>query len=382
LPDAREAVLIGLGQVEGRNAENSEYGPRRWSEWAIPEAFRQLGYCPQVFTAAQWAEYRKPEVRKDRWRLYGEFAFAMRSIRESDWVITLGAYGCALSIIASLMRRVRCRAAKVGVFAFFTGSRPCSKLLEITYKLGIRRSSINLFMIKAQLDESVSSDGCPASSAALIRIGVDTTFFAPRPNRVENRTGGDSCLDTLRELAPYVAVVGDQLRDEELVARVMLGSKGNLVRVTRNRFVEEFWKSYSDRESVGNKVFCRAGMSSEFLRAVYWNAIAVLNLADASWQPAGWSVATEAMACCTPVILQRGLVSDELSRIFARPAEDFIYPVESGDAATARLHLERIISKPDEAEQKARLAQQMTETHLPIERTVKDIVSEIARLCS
>lgn len=374
----KEAILIGLGHKERGNADDSGRNPRRWSEWAIPEALRQLGYCPRAFTAAQWTEYRRAEGRQHRWRLYGKLAFLSRGIWTSEWVITLGTYGWVLSIVATAMRKLGRRASKVGVVAFFTGSRPCSKLLGMIYRLGIRRSDISLFMTQAQLDEAVISDGCPAGSAALIRIGVDTAFFTALTVPKEHHGHRDRCFDELEELKPYVAVVGDQLRDEEAIRRVLDGAKKNLVRVTRNRFVEEFWKSYSNSLEAQFRVFCHTGMSSEFLRAAYQNAVAVLNLADASWQPAGWSVATEAMACCTPVILQRGLVSDELSRIFSMAAETFMYLVERGDERQACLYLDDIANRPDHAKRKAVLARELVEDHLAIEHTVQEIAWRIS----
>ena len=58
-------------------------------------------------------------------------------------------------------------------------------------------------------------------------------------------------------------------------------------------------------------------ISYTFLRFLLRNASAYVGFVDSSWQPAGWTVACEALASGLPIVLYEGLVSKEMKEIGA-----------------------------------------------------------------
>jgi glycosyltransferase involved in cell wall biosynthesis len=68
---------------------------------------------------------------------------------------------------------------------------------------------------------------------------------------------------------------------------------------------------------IGDRFHIFERISHQFLRVLLQNASAYAGMVDSTWQPAGWTVACEALASGLPVVLYEGIVSRELQDIGA-----------------------------------------------------------------
>lgn len=183
------------------------------------------------------------------------------------------------------------------------------KLKELIYCLGLKLCGGCIYMTREQENEAFSIIGLTREQVFFVPVGVDTNYFAPLPEF--------SNVPVSRELLSlgekqYIVVSGDQLRNELEIAKVLSGEGLTLVRLTQEHKTQEFWDNWKKDSHAELNVFCKANLSFEEVRYVYQHSLCVLNLADNSWQPAGWTVLTEAMACAVPVIMNSGLVTKEL----------------------------------------------------------------------
>ncbi len=144
-----------------------------------------------------------------------------------------------------------------------------------------------------------------------IRAGADARYYQPARIPEETRTD-NLALEKACQWRRYVVVAGDMLRQEEMLPDVLRGLGLGLVRLTQNTYVEHLWHEWLSQGTIDFDVFCKANLSAAEVRYAYQRALCVLNLIDNSWQPAGWTVFVEAMACGIPVIMNRGLSTEEM----------------------------------------------------------------------
>jgi glycosyltransferase involved in cell wall biosynthesis len=103
----------------------------------------------------------------------------------------------------------------------------------------------------------------------------------------------------------------------------------------------------------------------------------VVNLVDSSWQPAGWTAVTEAMACGVPVIVNHGLVTVELRR-YLKPGESVPFiEIREPAASLALEEILRLLSSPQTNLMLGQQARRFVMEHLSIER----MATEFADLC-
>jgi glycosyltransferase involved in cell wall biosynthesis len=227
-------------------------------------------------------------------------------------------------------------------------------------------------MTKQQQEQATTLFGCPRDRTGFLRVGVDTEFF--HPGRSSDAAGvRKEIVDFARQ--QYWVAAGDQLRDEMRVLDLVKRSAIPLVRITRNRLIVKFWADIAKTTSV--PILCIANVTWTELKYIYQNALSVVNLVDSSWQPAGWTAVTEAMACGVPVIVNHGLVTVELRR-YLKPGESVPFiEIREPAASLALEEILRLLSSPQTNLMLGQQARRFVMEHLSIER----MATEFADLC-
>ena len=102
--------------------------------------------------------------------------------------------------------------------------------------------------------------------------------------------------------------------------------------------------------------------------------LAYAGLVNSTWQPAGWTVACEALASGLPIVLYKGLVSNELNSLGCC---QFLHSISMGDTQAFKIKLESLVSQ-----QKSSIITQEIQNfaakNLDLEKTAESFIKEIA----
>lgn len=280
----------------------------------------------------------------------------LEALRDSpDIVIALGMGGGELLFLAGGRRDAR-RVAVVQTprSGHLRGIKRIAR--DALVRRALRRSALVLFQLREQADEEPTRLRLDPKAVAAWTIGIDSRYFAPAPAFADA-----TIRPEIRALAgrPYAITAGDQLRDEALLAAVMKESGLSFVRVSQETRVEAFWAGRPD-------AFCRARLPAAEMRFLYQHATCSLNLADNSWQPAGYTVALESLACGAPMIMNHGLVTRELARHGSPPP--FIEIASPVRVDEARSRLRELAADLARRAALARDGRALVERELTIER--------------
>jgi glycosyltransferase involved in cell wall biosynthesis len=285
--------------------------------------------------------------------------------------------------LAAGAARVLGQSRKLAHISFFAYSTPPRNLKERLrrriFNSGVRNAGTTILMTRQQVSEVLTAANCQAPKVSHLPVGVDTRFFRPldQPNTARG------IAPALRSLKPrsYVVIAGDQLRDDRMYLQLMTGQGLDLVRLTQNRYTQEFWNSSALRGEIDYKVTCKAHLTAEEVRYVYRGALCAINLLDNTEQPSGWTVMTEAMACGLPVIANTGLTTVEL-RSYLTPNQPLPYvEIDTLDAHDARIMLRRLSSDESQRLALGYRAREFIDKHLAIEcmaRRVASLLEQIA----
>ena len=147
-----------------------------------------------------------------------------------------------------------------------------------------------------------------------LRVGIDTLYYA-RPSSEadvpeEHRASVEALL---RE--PYMILPGDELRINDDALEVAQATGIRLVRISQynHKSGTNALKEKVARLGLGERVIVFERISYAFLRYLLQHAAAYAGFVDASWQPAGWTVACESLASGLPLVLYDGLTSREMA---------------------------------------------------------------------
>ncbi|MFA6008077.1 MAG: hypothetical protein WC784_05575, partial [Candidatus Shapirobacteria bacterium] len=185
-------------------------------------------------------------------------------------------------------------------------------LLDKLMYFGLKNCKAALYMLEKHIKEAKSIYALDDKKIVYCPAGVDVVFFKPKSEILDKEKEygvSEQILEFVKK--PYIVVSGDQLRSESDIIEVLDGLNFSLVRLTQNTHIEYFWKN----KKPSFPVFCVSHLNPFEVRYLYQNAFCCLNLVDNSWQPAGWTAITEAMACGLPVIMNSGLVTEEINRL-------------------------------------------------------------------
>ncbi|MFQ5850571.1 MAG: glycosyltransferase [Candidatus Binatia bacterium] len=378
-------MLQNVLVLTGVNSERfKELGSGDGSLPRLPEcypyygALRERGVEVTVRSCGKVAQDRKGLRVLGRWSPQLSVLLALRDFSKYDAVVTWGSLGPLLAMLSKSLNRQNRKLVTVS-FANYSGMhRNLLKIARQTvYQRGLPLCGKVIFMTRRQAGEAVNNIGCVPARVAYLPAGVDTSFFAPWPAYADASVRAElRGLETQR----YVVVAGDQLREEHQIIRVLGGSHIGLVRLTQNKDTERFWKGWAQDNPASFPVLCIAHLDWREVRYVYQHAMCLLNLVGSSWQPAGWTVMTEAMACGLPVIVNRGLTTEEMKLYLSRGEALPFIEVERLDPVEARGALEDLIDSREVIQEMVHRARLFVEKHFDIEQTGKLAVQILSKV--
>lgn len=218
------------------------------------------------------------------------------------------------------------------------------------------------------------------SSVPVIRLrcGIDTKFY----RHPSTWSDVPECYRAAVELLlkePYVILPGDELRFNNDAITFVQKSGINLVRISQygHKSGTLQLKQRIIRDQLDGKVFVFEKISYAFLRFLLQHATAYAGLVDSSWQPAGWTVACEALASGLPMVLYDGLVFDEMQE--AGVPSELIDSVPMGDVDSFTMKLSSLVEMKSQVDI-APSAIAFAARELDFEKTAPIFVRDVERL--
>lgn len=216
------------------------------------------------------------------------------------------------------------------------------RFLEAATRFTARLSAGTVLMTEHQCDAARNGLG---DQARVVRFtcGLDLEFYESATDLGSLPGELRSALERIAE-DRFVIVAGDQLRfDEDVLS--LVGDHGlRVVRVVQEVATADRYRCWIAERRLEDRCFILNRIPYVALRWLLQHASAYAGVVDSSWQPAGWTVACEALAAGTPVVLYEGLVSSELRRLGA--AEKQVLAVHPRDVRAMARAVARLISNP------------------------------------
>jgi len=142
----------------------------------------------------------------------------------------------------------------------------------------------------------------------------------------------------------------------------------NLVRISQYGYKNKIsaLKAEVQRRNLGDRLVIFERISYPAIRFLLRHAAAYVGLIDATWQPAGWTVACERLASSLPLVLYEGITARELAWLGA--SLDILRSVPMRDIKAFAAALEAITTTGRKEERAAKARAFAAET-LDLERT-------------
>jgi hypothetical protein len=173
-------------------------------------------------------------------------------------------------------------------------------------------------------------------------------------------------------------MLGDEQRLNSHALEILTQSNLRLVRISQySKDKEAKWfRQEINNRRLNERCFFFERISYPFLRFLLHHACAYAGLVDSTWQPAGWTVACEALASGLPIVLYKGLVSNELNYL---GASRFLHSVPNGDTKAFQIELESLVSQQVSSKINQEI-QNFAAMHLDLEKTGASFVKEIVNI--
>ncbi|MBO1059648.1 MAG: hypothetical protein HEQ14_01565 [Aphanizomenon flos-aquae CP01] len=207
--------------------------------------------------------------------------------------------------------------------------------------------------------------------------GIDTKFYRSQSDWVDVPESERKTVENLLR-SPYVIMPGDEQRCHSHALEILTHSNLRLVRISqysKDKDAKWFRQEIYNR-GLTERCFFFERISYPFLRFLLHHASVYAGLVDSTWQPAGWTVACEALASGLPIVLYQGLVSNELSSL---GAGQFLHSIPMGDTRAFQIELESLVSQPKIYEINREI-QNFAAKNLDLEKTGELFVKEIAHI--
>ena len=212
------------------------------------------------------------------------------------------------------------------------------------------------------------------------RLGIDTAFYRLDPIDEDvppaDRVRVDQLLDE-----PYIIMPGDELRFNRDALQFVERTGIRLVRVSQ--YGEKSGTDALKREilarGLADRLMVFEKIEYKFLRFLLRHACAYAGFVDSSWQPAGWTVACEALASGLPLVLYEGLCSRELGA--AKVSSSLVQTVAMRDVSSFSEKLGALVNAGGRS-QYAEQAMQFAAQHLDFAVTAPNLVNEVAQVVS
>ena len=211
----------------------------------------------------------------------------------------------------------------------------------------------------ADRDYAIRHYGLDPARTSIYAFGVDTDFWHPMPEvAVED----------------YVVAIGqDPNRDYDLLAAAPTDQP---IRIVTQQKVHVAASRPNVTVAKGS-YFAADAMTDEGLRRMYNSALAVILPLKDVYQPTGYSVTLQAMACGRPIVISsiRGLWAPELLQDGVNCLR-----VPPGDAQALGAAMDRLAADPALRERLGKAARLTAETHFNL-AIVRDSTDKLIRIC-
>jgi glycosyltransferase involved in cell wall biosynthesis len=290
-----------------------------------------------------------------------------RALAESDLAIFWGGDGMRQSLRAAL-RPMRRRQIVFLTYGWrekgaFTPSRRAN-LLAIRFAARFCRCVVEMTAEQAR----DARQSLPFRVNVLrMRVGVDTRYYAHPAQLSDVPTEHRPTVGRLLQ-EPYVILPGDELRLNTDALDVMEATGLRLVRVSQYGYKSgtNLLKDQIVRRGLSERVEVFERINYAFLRFLLQKAAAYAGFVNATWQPAGWTVACEGLASGLPIVIYDGLVARELVALGVPREHCRIVPI--GDRVAFGRELVAVASRP-RSTALATSARGFAAEHLDIEKT-------------
>lgn len=199
-----------------------------------------------------------------------------------------------------------------------------------------------------------------------LRVGVDTQFYGRQSTDTDVPDEHRKIVESLVR-TKYLILPGDELRlnDDALDVVEMTGIR--LVRISQYRYKSgtNRLQQEIERRGLRDRLVLFERISYSFLRFLLQHATAYAGFVDASWQPAGWTVACESLASGLPLVMYDGLTAREL--IDLGIPRNLLQVIEPGDRTTFAEQLDKTMRHS--GTQKIKLARAFADETLNLEQT-------------
>jgi glycosyltransferase involved in cell wall biosynthesis len=203
--------------------------------------------------------------------------------------------------------------------------------------------------------------------------GIDTKFYQETIDFSDVPENQKKIVESLLK-EPYIIMLGDQQRCNDHIISILKNSNLRLVRVGQS-FAKKtkYFRNTLEKDGLTDRCFFFEKISYPFLRFLLRNAAVYAGLVDSTWQPAGWTVACEAVASGLPIVLYDGLVARELSLL---GAAEFLRVVPMGNIKIFQRELELLVAKGTTIEQSEK-TKDFAATHLNLELTGDSFAKQV-----
>lgn len=262
----------------------------------------------------------------------------------------------------------------------FAPSTAGSKQRMLDWSLRVlARSARGLILMTGEQVRKAQSVFCGKIPVIRLRCGIDTQFYRGEVGLCDVPEIHRKRIDTLLS-EPYVILPGDELRFNDDAIRFVELSGIRLVRISQYGYksgTDNLKNDIAERR-LGDRLMVFEKIDYLFLRFLLRHACAYAGLVDSSWQPAGWTVACEALASGLPIVLYDGLVSRELAEVGAPPS--CVKSARMGDVADFMEKVGALMARTEMRGQFSAEARAFAETQLDFEVTGPAFVAEVEKL--
>ena len=202
----------------------------------------------------------------------------------------------------------------------------------------VAKSAKGIIVMTSQQNEAAVELFSGSIPVIKFQCGIDTGFYSNKSKFSDVPENYRQIMEMLlRE--PYVVMPGDELRCNHDAITFVESSNIKLVRISQYgaKSGTEMLKANVRERRLHDRLFVFEKINYRFMRFLLQNASAYAGLVDSTWQPAGWTVACEALSCGLPMVLYEGLVSDELSILGSESNLVNAVPVHDVDLFTEKM---------------------------------------------
>jgi glycosyltransferase involved in cell wall biosynthesis len=349
--------------------------PRLPLPYAFGAAFLKRGHRLSAIDVCSRADKDALSVPFEKIYYQSEIITAMKGV---DTVSLWGGLGVSAIMKQPLLPRPRQRVLlNTYVWQLEAFSTWKAKKLALATRIAARFAKGVVVMTQEQAERAREDlpDRVPVLS---MRCGIDTAYYRSSSDQGNVPEAYKDSVDYLMK-SPFVIMPGDELRFNQDALDIIKNSDMHLVRISQysDKGATDRLKQQITHEGLTDRLVVFERISYPFMRFLLRNAAAYAGLVDSTWQPAGWTVACEALASGLPVVLYEGLVSRELVRLGA--TELILRSVPMRDIRTFQQVLESIVHN-DPDPQLSLMANMFAAENLNLEITGEEFVQQVESL--